>query len=101
MRIHTAALRSLLLSLVLVLAGCATTPSTGSRTWHENRLAEIETAYQNEEISDEAYISLKNEADAVRVEYQNASRSRMHYGGYPSFPSHRVNHHHHRPRPRP
>ena len=51
----------------IFLAGCATTPSVGSKKWHETRFAEIESAYQNSEISEEAYLSLKNEADQTRV----------------------------------
>ena len=54
----------------IVLAGCATTPLVGSKKWHETRIAEIESAYQNSEIPKEAYLSLKNEADQTRVEHQ-------------------------------
>lgn len=89
--------RALGLALALMLAGCATTPAVGSRHWHDGRIAEIEAASQNNEISEEEKISLKNEADAVRVQYQESVRSRLRYGGYPSFPHHSAfaHHHHH------
>ena len=54
----------------IFLAGCATTPPVGSKKWHATRIAEIESAYQNREVSKEAYLSLKNEADQTRVEHQ-------------------------------
>lgn len=58
----------------IFLAGCATTPSVGSKKWHETRIAEIESAYQNGEVSKEAYLSLKNEADQTRVEHAENMR---------------------------
>jgi len=84
-----------LAALVVALIGCATTPSVGSKTWHEERLAEIEVAHDNGEIDEAEYISLKTEADGVRVQYQEAVRSRLRYGGYPSFPHHSALFHHH------
>ena len=32
---------------LLVFVGCVTIPSTGSRVWYDQRMVEIETAYQN------------------------------------------------------
>lgn len=80
------------LAAVVALAGCATTPSVGSKKWHTERISEIETAYQNDEISKEAYISLKNETDQTRVEYQENMRRHLRSRRYVSFP-----HHHHYP----
>ena len=57
-------------AVTIILAGCATTPPVGSKKWHETRIAEIELAYQNNEVSEELYLSLKNEADQIRVEHQ-------------------------------
>ena len=95
-RVFTPVGRALVLALALTLAGCATTPAIGSKQWHSGRIAEIEAASQSDEISEEQYISLKNEADAVRVQYQESVRNRLRYGGYPSFPHHRAfGHHHH------
>jgi len=54
--------------LLFFLGGCATYQGVGSGYWHKNRLAEIETAYQNKELTDAEYLSLKNEADKVRKE---------------------------------
>ena len=79
----------------LVLAGCATTPSAGSKKWHNTRLVEIETAYENDEISKETYLSLKNEADQTRVEYQENFRRQVRSRRYISFPHHHHFPHHH------
>ena len=80
------------LVLVVAFAGCATTPSVGSKKWHTERTSEIETAYQNDEISKEAYLSLKNETDRTRVDYQENMRRNLRSRRYVAFP-----HHHHFP----
>ena len=80
------------LAAALALAGCATTPPIGSKNWHLERISEIEAAYQNDEISTEAYISLKNETDQTRVEYQENMRRQLRSRRYIGFP-----HHHHFP----
>ena len=83
----------------LVLTGCVTTPATGSRVWYDQRVAEIEAAYENGELTQESYLTLKNQTDQTRVEYQNALRERRYYypGPYfsPFFFHHRYYHHHH------
>ncbi len=83
------------LAAVVALAGCATTPSIGSKKWHTERTSEIETAYQNDEISKEAYISLKNESDQTRVEYQENMRRQLRSRRYISFPHHHYYPYHH------
>ena len=80
------------LALVVALAGCATTPSVGSKKWHTERTSEIETAFENDEISKEAYLSLKNETDRTRVDYQENMRRNLRSRRYVAFP-----HHHHFP----
>ena len=89
---------AVLITLALALLGCATTPATGSKRWYDERLLEIETAYANEEISKAEYLSLKTEADSVRVQYQHKVQDRLRYDGTPTFPRHSVflHHHHHR-----
>ena len=62
------------LMAVLIIAGCATTPAVGSKKWHDSRLIEIETAYENDEISMEVYLTLKSEADLTRVEHQETMK---------------------------
>lgn len=84
------------LALCLLLASCATDPAIGSRTWHEGRIGEIETALELEEISTEDYLSLKNEADQTRVEYQNAMRERLrNRPSYGYYPYHSIRHYGH------
>ncbi len=80
------------LAVVVALSGCATTPSVGSKNWHTERTTEIETAYQNDEITKEAYLSLKNETDQTRVDYQENMRRNLRSRRYVAFP-----HHHHFP----
>ena len=88
----------MLLGALALMAGCATVPSTGSSTWHEERMAEIESAYQLGDLTEEAYLSLKNEADQVRVNYQQSLRARQydsHYYRSPFLYHHHMLHHHH------
>ena len=42
-------------------------------------MAEIESAYENGEVSKEAYLSLKNEADQTRVDHQEDMRTHLQY----------------------
>lgn len=57
-----------ILAASFAAVGCQTgPPDAGSRAWHEQRLAEIESAYASGELTTEQYISLKNEADATRA----------------------------------
>lgn len=85
------------LVLVVAFAGCATTPSVGSKKWHTERTSEIETAFENDEISKEAYLSLKNETDRTRVDYQENMRRNLRSRRYVAFPHHHYypyRHHH-------
>lgn len=79
------------------LVGCATYQGAGSSYWHQTRLKEIETVYQNEEITAAEYLSLKNEADKIREEYGRGGYS--YYSYYPYHYSygyaHHYGHHHH------
>lgn len=67
-----------LIKLIVVctfVAGCSSTStSVGSLTWHNERLAEIETAYANKEITKSEYLSLKNEADQVRTQRKSCNK---------------------------
>ena len=61
---------------VVLLSGCVTTgpPQPGTQLWHDQRHAEIEMAYERGEIAIEVYLSLKNDADRIRVEHRAALR---------------------------
>lgn len=67
-------------------AGCATAPRVGSASWHGERVAEIEQAYDAWEIGEEDYLRLKTETDAIRSEYLGRlerRRANYYYGfGY-------------------
>ena len=69
--------------LLIFLGGCAVFRGVGSSYWHENRLQEIETAYQNEEIREAEYLSLKNEADKIREE--SISKSYAYYSAHQGY----------------
>ena len=83
------------LAVAIALVGCATTPPVGSKNWHTERISEIEAAYQNDEISKEAYISLKSETDQTRVEYQENMRRHLRSRRYVGFPHYHHHYHHH------
>lgn len=56
--------------------GCSTTSNvktSGSKVWYKERMAEIETSYQNKEISKTEYLNLKTETDKVRAIYKSES----------------------------
>lgn len=89
-------MKQYILAAVCVLGmGCATTPSIGSSVWHEERVAEIEAAYNDWELTEEEYLELKNEADAIRSDYLNRLEMRRQanyrigigygYGHYPHY----------------
>jgi len=67
---------ALLAATALTGTGCATNrpPDVGSRVWHEQRMGEIEAAYEHGDLTVDQYLSLKNEADATRAEYQSSLR---------------------------
>ena len=80
-------IRSVLILCLLLISGCATGVTVGSRSWHEARTMEIDAAYQNGEISKTESISLKNEADKIRVKYESEmdktfNRDRHHHHYY-------------------
>lgn len=56
--------------LLIFLIGCSTIPKAGTKNWYHKRLEEIETAYQNGEITKAEYIHLKNETDQVRSTFR-------------------------------
>ncbi len=87
-----------LLATILIAGGCATNgpPEVGSRGWHEQRIAEIDAAHANDELTTEQYLSLKNEADATRAKYRASLQQPRYYGPmYPSPFFHGHVHHHH------
>lgn len=59
----------------LVLAGCATYTGTGSEAWYNQRIAEVEASYKEKRISEQEYLTLKNQIDQIRVDYVNRGRS--------------------------
>lgn len=70
-------MKQYILALVCLLAlGCVTTPAVGSRVWHEERMTEIDAAYQNWELTEEEYLALKSETDEIRSEYLNRLEER-------------------------
>jgi len=75
----------LALTTALALSACVTDPNAplepGSEKWYVQRMQEIETAKAEGKLTDEQYISLKNEADATRAARINASR----YSGPSNF----------------
>ena len=85
--------RWVFLALAMAAAGCATTPSVGSHTWYDLRMQEIETSYELGQVSEDEYLNLKNEVDAIRVDYQNGLRSRSYY--YHHYPSPFIYYGHH------
>jgi hypothetical protein len=64
--------------MLLLLGACATTDPgvAGSKPWYEQRVAEIEMAYQQGDLNTEEYLRLKNEADDIRAGYRNRNRPR-------------------------
>ena len=83
------------LAAVVALAGCATTPSVGSKKWHDSRIVEIESAYEAGEVSEAEYLALKNEADQTRVEHQENMRRHLEYRRTIGFYRHHHFHIHH------
>jgi hypothetical protein len=70
-------MRYISLLFFIFLAGCATTgpPNPGTQLWHEQRLGEIEQAYERGEIAIEDYLNLKNDADRIRAEHRASLRT--------------------------
>jgi hypothetical protein len=63
----------------LALGACATNPNKppdpGSKAWYEQRIQEIDAAKAAGQLTDEQYLSLKNEADATRSAHLDALRN--------------------------
>ena len=76
--------RSAVILLSLLIAGCVTVDTVGSRPWYNQRMDEIEYAYETAAIDEEAYLGMKNEADQIRVDYMESLRYRypVSYGFY-------------------
>lgn len=71
----------LLILCACLIAACASNgeakaPEPGSKKWHAARMQEIETAKAEGKLTEQEYLTLKNEADDMRQEYLSASRSR-------------------------
>lgn len=65
-----------LLLIGILLSACASSPDVvGSRTWHAQRIAEIDTSYNRGDLSEEEYLRLKNEADNIRAERRGGRSS--------------------------
>jgi hypothetical protein len=64
--------RIMALTAILSCVACKTTgpPRIGSTLWHEHRIAEIESAHHHGEISKNEYLTLKNKADLIKVQYR-------------------------------
>lgn len=69
--------------LLFFLGGCATFQGVGSSHWYKSRLNEIEMAYQNNEITQAEYLSLKNETDKIREE--SIRKSHAYYSSYQGY----------------
>lgn len=70
--------------LTFMAAGCATTPRgpvIGTTSWYEQRIQEIDSAYQRQEITKEQQLKLKNEADHLRLMYQRDVDRQLRWGG--------------------
>ena len=76
--------RSFVILLGLLITGCVTVDTVGSRPWYNQRMDEIEYAYETAAIDEEAYLGMKNEADEIRVGYLDRVRYRypVSYGFY-------------------
>lgn len=85
----------ILAAACLVAVGCVTTPAVGSRVWHEERTAEIEQAYNDWELTEEEYLELKNETDAIRSEYLDRLEQRRRYQSFRFGIGYGFHHHHH------
>ncbi len=85
-KLRRAAARLKILPLFfLFLAGCATYAGVGSQAWYDKRMAELESAHQNNQITHKEYLSLKNEVDNVRVNYLRRDAG-PHFGiGYGAY----------------
>ena len=79
MRYLSFASRGLFVALALALGACATNPNKppdpGSKAWYEQRIQEIESAKAAGQLTEEQYLTLKNEADATRSAHLDALRN--------------------------
>ena len=79
-------LKSVLVAAVCaaLISACATNgeakaPDPGSKKWYTQRMQEIEASKAEGKLTDEQYLSLKNEADATRAAYQNSRNTGNYY----------------------
>ena len=89
--------RSLAVLTGLLITGCVTVGTIGSRPWYTQRMDEIEYAYETAAIDEEAYLGMKNEADQIRGDYLARVRYRYpgYYGYYHSYPHYYGHYYHH------
>ena len=70
----------------LIISGCTTVsnPSTiGSHAWYDLRILEIDQAFAQKEITKEQQLTLKTEADKVRMSYQRDMDNQLRSTSYP------------------
>lgn len=74
--------------ICLLLCGCASVNTVGSKSWHYARLDELREARMKGQITTEKYLELKSEADKIRMDYVEASQRYAYdpyYYPYPRF----------------
>lgn len=85
------------LTAILVLCGCVTDPNAppepGSEKWYVQRIQEIEAAKAADQLTEEQYLSLKNQADATRAARLNAVRYDNTFVPYGFGPTHDYSYH--------
>ena len=62
------------LIVCIVLTGCATATTVGSKGWYIEHMEELREARYSGKISTDQYLEFKTEADKIRQEYENESR---------------------------
>lgn len=77
--------------LILAIAhmGCVTTyTDVGSRAWYDQRIQELDDAYNTGEITKDRYLELKLKTDEIREDYISTYRGSYHHYHYyhPHYP---------------
>ncbi len=84
-------------ALTIVFTACVTDPTApiepGTEKWYVQRLQEIEAAKAAGQLTEEQYLSLKNEADATRSARLNAVRYNDPFIPYGFGPIHDYSYH--------
>lgn len=100
MRTVTTVLSRLLMMLAAgaMVIGCVSNgdpkvPEPGSEKWYVQRIQEIEAAKEAGQLTEEQYLSLKNQADATRAARINASRYDNTWVPYGFGPMHDYSYH--------